>query len=131
MKGSSSRLAIIASLIVLVSYIWISIFGLLQTAHASNNSHHMHSDCPYMIGQQSICSMDTFDHLQAWQAFSTVIVPVFEILALAVLLFATAWLWYLSPPGLGLLYTKQTYGLIPAPLYQQLFSKGILNPKAP
>ena len=129
MDRISSKIAPIAGLIILVSYIWIAVFGLLQTAHASNS--HTHSACPYMVGQHSICSMDVFDHLQAWQAFSTVTVPVLEILAFAVLLFVTAWFLHAPPPLLGHLYTKQTYSQIPEPLYRRLFSRGILNPKAP
>lgn len=118
----------IAAVLILLSYIWISVFGLLQTSHMSHMASGSH-DCPYMVGQHSICPMDAFHHLQAWQAFSTVIVPLFEVLLLAACLFVTVQLCYLSPPRFS--YLRQRHGNFPIPLHQHLFSQGILNPKAP
>ena len=81
-----------------------------------------------MVGHQTLCSMDTFDHIAAWQSFSQSIsfsqTPT-VILAIVVTVF------------LGVFYTRTTspprrFFLPRYPsLFEQLFANGILHPKAP
>jgi hypothetical protein len=118
----------VIGLLILISYIWIAVFGLFQVTHMSHMGTGMHH-CPFMIGQQSICPMDAVHHLQMWQVFSTVVIPLFEILLFSLCVFVVLRFWYSSPPLFS--FTRQQYKKSFTPLYQQLFSQGILHPKAP
>lgn len=124
MKTLSSKIG----LFILISYIWIAVFGLLQLSHMSHMGHGTHP-CPFMVGQQSLCPMDTAHHLSSWQTFTTAVFPSIELLVLAVLTVAVFNVSLFSPPRFS--YTRQRQQRIPIPLYQTLFSQGILHPKAP
>ncbi|KND51884.1 MAG: hypothetical protein ABA06_01325 [Parcubacteria bacterium C7867-001] len=89
---------------------------------------HSMGGCPFMQGEASLCSMSILDHLTNWQ--QTFAITLVEVLTFAIPVLAVAWLWLTvlkpeRPPG----YRRRFY---PAPpLLQELFSSGILHPKAP
>jgi hypothetical protein len=101
---------------------------LLMLAFMAMPMDHSMGGCPFMQGETSICPMSVLDHLSSWQStFTTLVV---EIPTFVVPVLALAWFWLVipkpeRPPG----YRRRFY---PAPpLLQELFSSGILNPKAP
>lgn len=84
--------------------------------------------CPLMVGEASLCPMSVFDHITTWQSIFTFnLLEIFTFIALAVAC-VRFWLPVLKPerpPG----YRRRSYPALP--LLQELFSKGILHPKAP
>ncbi len=98
------------------------------------SGHHHAPGCPFMPGEQAMCEMNAFDHIAAWQSTFTTTLPVVFVLTLfTALAFVFTWrLWY-PPPDLVLAsVTYRQRAKVPlVPLYQQLFSRGILNPKIP
>lgn len=88
------------------------------------------NDCPYMFGEQSMCAMDTFEHLTAWKSLVLTIPTFIYILTLFVLVFSFQLLLSSSPPLLQqLLYYRKTKF---EPIISKLelaFADGILNPK--
>lgn len=96
------------------------------------DGHHHEPGCPFMPGEQSICMMTPLDHIAAWQSTFTTLVPDAVKLVLLALCFVAILPQLFRPPDKlrRSLITVFTLDL-PPPLYQQLFSQGILNPKAP
>lgn len=87
--------------------------------------------CPFMPGEQSMCQMNAFDHITAWQSMFTGVLPTVLVLALIATTTIFFWrLWYPPPDSIRKqsLYHGRAETVI-IPLYQELFSKGILNPK--
>ena len=121
------RLKLPITVAMLSIFLLVGSFGVMAMSN-----HHHEPGCPFMPGEQAICSMNALDHLTAWQNAFTVTLPnvVLYILLAAAVLF----IWkYFSPPDLfvrQLLYNHRREHL-PAPLYQELLSGGILNPRAP
>jgi hypothetical protein len=113
-----------AGLFVLIVYVYLAVFGLLAMHHHDMST----AGCPYMIGENSICQMDTVAHIEAWKDASTSTLSIVYIL-LASVAIAVVFLRYASPP-----LCAGTHARHKTPwttLYQQLFSSGILHPKAP
>ncbi len=95
-------------------------------------THHHEPGCPFMPGEYSVCLMTPFDHVAAWQGMFATIVPdtsmaIFGMMFLGLILVV---LW--KPPDIARRISGASTGydshLL---LYQELFSRGILNPKAP
>lgn len=111
--------------IALVAYLSLAIFALFFP--------HQHGvsggECPFMIGQQSICQRDSTAHLEAWKEIATTMFPIFTLLFFISTLFVFVFLWYPSPPRFGIF--RQQTNLFFSLLYQRLFSEGILHSKAP
>jgi hypothetical protein len=89
--------------------------------------------CPFMPGEQAACQMDAFDHMSAWQsAFAAAVPAVFALSLLAAAAILALRRWH-PPPDAALMRAlcrrREEAGVVP--LYQELFSSGILNPKAP
>lgn len=81
--------------------------------------------CPFMPGQVSMCSMTALDHIEYWQSAFTFI--LFEVLTFAavalVLLFG-------FPPIQGRGHSPpRPIRILHPTLFQELFSRGLLNPK--
>ena len=66
---------------VLLAYISIGLFGLIQFNHMSKTPM---VNCPYAQNSSSICE-NTLDHISKWQQFSNVTFPSLLILSLLVL----------------------------------------------
>ncbi len=117
----------ILGVITVVAFISVAVFGFLTIVP----SHHHEPGCPFMIGEQSICPMGLFEHIRAWQGVFTVSLPY--ILLLIIILFIVVALWQSTHPPNLLFFPSQTVEQNSSHnlLYQELFSRGILNPKAP
>lgn len=111
----------------LSAFIAVGVFGMMGM-----EGHHHEPGCPFMPGENVICQMDVFDHISAWQHMFTSVVP-----SLVILLLSAAVVVFVGqrkrPPDIPILSGIRNFSRqkdIPN-LYQQLFSKGILNPKIP
>ena len=113
--------------LALIAFIGMAGFGMFAMT-----GHHHEPGCPFMPGEQAICEMNIFDHISAWQNTFTGVLPSIFILILAVALNFVYWFNYDKPPDLrGRVSPRSSPGLNRPNLYQELFSSGILNPKAP
>jgi hypothetical protein len=127
MPRASARTILLATTI-LVGYLFLSIFSVFHMAHMSAMGMPM-DHCPYMVGEQSLCAMNTTDHLIVWQQqFSSALFHSF-VMILSLIPLVGIVLWYYSPPDPFLLYKKQHRQNFAPPLHQMLFSQGLLNPK--
>ncbi len=115
---------------ILIAFVTFGGFGMI--AMAGMDGHHHEPGCPFMPEEQAICAMTALDHINAWQsAFTVTLQTLFTYILLAV---AVLFVWkYYSSPDLFFrrLPLRRSEGCVSVPLYQELFSSGILNPKAP
>ncbi len=112
------------SIFILIIFIAMAVFGILSIPP----THHHELGCPFMIGEQSICPMGLFEHISAWQSIFTVSISyIFSLIIILFFIFTT------HPPNL-LEFTAKRWvrnNFFFTFLYQELYSEGILNPKAP
>jgi biotin transporter BioY len=118
------------ALLALVGYLSIVVFGPIHMAHMAEMNMPM-EHCPFAVGEHALCKMNPFEHLKVWQQFTTTLLPFIKILSVIGILFALAYFSYRSPPITRFLFSLKRERLRTFSLYQQLFSQGILNPKAP
>lgn len=86
-----------------------------------------HMGCPFMQGQATLCPMAVFDHLEHWQsAFATTLV---EIISFAVVATFTG-LWRI-PLSQNAWLPPPTRKVSRPTLLEELFSQGLLHPRAP
>ncbi len=117
----------IATSLTLFFYGLFCLFGL-TLVFQSSHMQHMHGDCPYTVGEQGICPLSLADTLSNWQQLSTTIFLA-KYMPLIAAFSTIIFLLYIcaSPP---LLYLVRHWHKSIEPLYQFLFSNGILNSKA-
>lgn len=111
--------------VTLLGYIFLAVLGLLSMPTMHHHASSM-TACPFMIGEQSLCTMSVTEHIDAWQ--SLVSVSLSKIVAItAPLLFVFLFL-YLRPPNRarGRLYERP----LREQFMTQLFAQGILHSKA-
>lgn len=122
-------LKILIGILILTAYLVAGGFMLVGSMQ-----HHETSGCPFMPGEHAaICQMDVFDHISAWQSMFAAVVPTILILGLLAALIALTWGFWRPPPittARPFLHKKRSE-LVIIPLFQQLFSDGILHPKIP
>ncbi len=118
------------ALLALIGYLSIMVFGPIHMIHMAEMNMPM-EHCPFAVGEHSLCGMDSFEHLKVWQQFTTTLLPFIKILTVIGILLVLVYFSY-HPPSVTrfLLYLKRERLRIFS-LYQELFSQGILNPKAP
>lgn len=113
--------------LVLVAFIVLAGFGLFMPT-MNHDGHDM--GCPFAPGGTAICAAP-LAHLKHWQsAFVTILAKVLVLVAAALVL----WKSPLAIPNISSQYQRyRLRAAIPLrpPLLQELFSTGILNPKAP
>ena len=111
---------------ILVAYVALSVCSLFILAgHMSHRGVSM-SDCPYAIGQQSMCTMDFSAHIAAWQDMVRALIPTI-VLLIVVSIFVV---WRERNKDHLPVYVRRQRGRQRSP-YLELFSRGILNPKIP
>lgn len=116
--------------LTLLGYISITNFGGFHILQMAKMGMPM-EDCPFSLAEHSLCQMNTFDHIKSWQWFSRSAIPELEILLLWSML-GVAFSWCFQPSPISRLReTLRKRKKIIISLYQELFSKGLLNPKAP
>lgn len=118
-------------IILFLSSMFVSLFGMSQMNMSAGMT-----DCPYMSHEEVICPMNLTDHIGAWKSVFLSIVPSLTLLlavaGMAVFVTSVApnllrKIEYASPPLQKWLQVR-TYTFSYRPL-QELFARGILNPK--
>src|SRR3989344_9589427 len=74
---------------ILLAFISIGVFGLLQWNHTSHMAEAPMINCPYAENGYSICE-NTLQHVDKWRQFSNVIFPslfIFSFLILGIILY--------------------------------------------
>ncbi len=123
----------------LMAFLFLGVFGMSHsTMNMGTDGSMTMSNCLFMSGQAVVCDMNTLEHISAWQSmFVTTLhqngsdLLVLILVALALALVWTRLLWPRPSQNLSQAFSiarLQKAGL-PLPLLQELFSRGILNPK--
>lgn len=115
--------------LTLVAFVTFGGFGMF--AVVGTDGHHHTPGCPFMPGEQAVCDMTALEHIIAWQKGFTVTVPMLFVYLLAIIVL---FVWKYKNPlecFVRRMLPQRLGEYIPVPLYQELFSRGILNPKAP
>jgi len=92
---------------------------------------HHEMGCPFSMGQEALCTTSILEHLQHWQvAFASVLA---EILLIAAFALVAVWHWKLTALPERSFARMRTRSRAPdrQTLFQELFSRGILNRKEP
>ncbi|MCA9367835.1 hypothetical protein KC887_06280 [Candidatus Kaiserbacteria bacterium] len=95
------------------------------------------TDCPFMAHEQVLCPMNLVEHIAAWKAAFTLVLPILYILlglgvvlvglpSLAPHLLHQVKLWTLHQSPTARPTKWITY---PVRAYQELFASGVLHPK--
>lgn len=115
--------------LVLASFGGIALLSLAFLGASTHDGAGM-PGCPLMPAQAVVCTMTALDHIVAWQGMVTA-VPQAAFLLLAALAFLVAWprLVLTLHPSWGEERFASREETPPIPLLQELFSRGILNPK--
>lgn len=126
MKFLSSK-KVILGIFVTFAYIALSVFSLFMLAgHLSHDGMAM-SDCPYMVGQHSICPMDFSSHIAAWQDMVRALLPTIVLMIIIAAVFVT---WHAKIEDSPFVFLRRLPERQFSP-FTELFSRGILNPKIP
>lgn len=121
--------------ILLVAFLWVGGFGILSAVQMSHGEHQ--AGCTVTLGEHFICAMNPFEYLSVWQSIFTVpLTLIFSFLllliALGLALFARIKKVILDPPEItGSQEVPRRFTFYIPDLYTELFSQGILHPKAP
>lgn len=113
------------AMVTLLGYIFLAVLGLLSMPTMHHHASSM-TTCPFMIGEQSLCTMSVTEHIDAWQ--SLVSVSLSKIVAIALPLLFVLLFLSLRPPNRsrGRLYERP----LRDQFMTQLFARGILHSKA-
>lgn len=124
---NKKSLTLIFAIFILTTFLIVGGFGMMAMGN-----HHHEPGCPFMPGEQAICDMNALDHISAWQNAFTVTLPTLFVYLLLAVVVLFIWKYY-SPPDF---FVRRLLPIcnrdpVSVPLYQELFSSGILNPRAP
>ncbi len=116
---------------ILYVIILMSIFGAVTIGvHFLATDHHHEPGCPFMPFEQAICPMGLMEHISKWKESFLLILPSLILVLVVIISFIRK---ILSPPISSLIHKlrsdhniNQKYSI-----WAELYSNGILNPKAP
>ncbi len=109
----------------LVGYMLLAVFGLVVMSSMEHHSMSGMNHCPFMIGEQALCTMSVVDHVSAWQSLVSVTLAVSVVVLLPY--FFVFFILNLRPPNTARARTH--IRPLHENLFTRLFSSGILNPK--
>ena len=122
----------------LVAFLSLGSFGMSHSTMSMGPDGSMTmTDCN-MPGMTAICNMNPLEHIAMWQSMFTTTLQQngFDLLVLLLAAFTLALVWtrllrpQLQPEKVLTFSTIRSRGVsLPSPLFQELFSSGILNPK--
>lgn len=121
--------------ILLVAFLWVGGFGILSAVQMSHGEHQ--AGCTVTLGEHVICAMNPFEYLSVWQSIFTVPLTLIAsflllLIALGLALFARIKKVILDPPEItDSQEVSRRFTFYIPDLYTELFSQGILHPKAP
>lgn len=121
--------------ILLVVFLWVGGFGILSAVQMSHGEHQ--AGCTITLGEHVICAMNPFEYLSVWQSIFSVPLTLIAsflllLIALGLALFARIKMVILDPPEItDSQEVSRRFTFYIPDLYTELFSQGILHPKAP
>ena len=121
--------------ILLVVFLWVGGFGILSAVQMSHGEHQ--AGCTITLGEHVICAMNPFEYLSVWQSIFSVPLTLIAsflllLIALGLALFARIKKVILDPPEItDSQEVSRRFTFYIPDLYTELFSQGILHPKAP
>jgi hypothetical protein len=121
--------------ILLVAFLWVGGFGILSAVQMSHGEHQ--AGCTITLGEHVICAMNPFEYLSVWQSIFSVPLTLIAsflllLIALGLALFARIKKVILDPPEItDSQEVSRRFTFYIPDLYTELFSQGILHPKAP
>lgn len=106
---------------VIIAFVVLAVFGLYLPAHVG---HEM--TCPFSSGETAICA-SPLSHLAHWQtAFVAVLIEFLVFVCAALVFFFSLTLEIVRSPQLEKFRLRERIPIRP-PLFQELYSQGILN----
>ena len=119
--------------LLLVAFFCVGVLAYSASMTQMDMHHDMggatHQICP-MMGNTPACA-NAFDHISHWQtSFTALLVEILVIFVLAVLVFVRRDLFKLHDTQYEKHRLRERIPIRPT-LFQELFSRGILNPKMP
>lgn len=113
--------------VALLAFLTVATLGVYLSSAAPD---HHGAGCPLMVGQATLCVGSPLAHLDHWQdVFVAVIVNTFALFALVILTIVV--LPFRLPDKRRARVDSRPPEPDRPPLFQELFSQGILHPKAP
>ena len=76
-------LKLFMGIFILLAFLSVGVFGLLQFSHTNHMTEAPMINCPYATGGSSICE-NTLSHIDNWQQFSNAILPSLTVLLLLI-----------------------------------------------
>jgi len=116
------------TLTILIAFCLTAVFGLYFPMMSQGGGHEV--GCPFLPGGTALCGTP-LAHAEHWQAAFTAVLVEILILCAFVLVFFRRFDLY--DPDVGLQPIRHSSNRVPVrpSLFQELFSAGILNRKAP
>lgn len=109
----------------------IVVLAVLGTPLMLATPMHHEMGCPFSMGETAMCSMSVFDHIRNWQvAFAAIFAELLIMAALALVALRQWELVALPEPQYAYVRIRSRAPDRPT-LFQELFSRGILNRKVP
>lgn len=131
MFSRTSKLTQIVLSFGIFVFLWVSFVSLSHVGMGMEDGMDM-SHCPFM-NDMALCDMSPFEHIGIWQSlFANILTPENAILILLLLVVVSLpyRTIFFSPPKDARIRRIPNHHKIDTPSFlQQLFSKGILNPK--
>ncbi len=114
-------------ILTFLGYVFLSVFGLFSVgSHLSHDTAPM-PNCPYMIGQHSMCGMDALSHISAWETMVRATLPSLLLFIIGIGFY---FVWRKQTEISPSVFLQKQTGRDRSP-YIPLFATGILNPKIP
>lgn len=127
MTGFNQQIKSTFFILTFLGYVFLSVFGLFSVGNHMSHDGMPMANCPYMIGQHSMCAMDTFSHIRAWEDMIRTTLPSLLLCVIAIVFY---FLWQKQIKVSSSVPRQKQPERDRSP-YVSLFSRGILNPKIP
>ncbi len=120
---------------LLIVFAWVGVFGIVSVLHMSLGEHQ--TRCTLILGDNVVCAMNAFEYLSVGQKMFAV--PPASISSFLLLVIACGFILrtriqrklFFPPKPILSLEMPRVFTLYVPNTYTELFSQGILCPKAP
>lgn len=108
-------------------YVFLAVFGLLAMSYVNHHSIYGMDNCPFMVEEQALCTMNFVEHITALHVVTSA--PIVALVTIVTLVLFVFFFFHLHPPNFARskLYQKPYR----ESFITSLFSEGLLKPKAP
>lgn len=119
----------LAALLALLSFLVVGAFGFVHMMQMEQQP--MMEGCPFMPPDDGMCLMDALAHFEAWMHLFTSTVPMLLAFATVATVIVSSFFAFAARNDDPTDPVPWREIGIPPPLYQRLFSTGLLHPKIP